>query len=174
MPRFQLANCEVKLAGSDGHTVPKYGVTPAEMAVLSHVHGFGSVFNVEPTGAYEDVDPHELLDRLLMLYPRPEGVKSPVLELFPGIGARLPETIAELRIPAEHLKAATRVSIVPDLPELPEVPEVETAVQEPVEPEPEPKPARKPAKGKKAKTEPKADDAEEPDADAPAAPALFS
>lgn len=118
--RMQTLNCVVAIGGSRDHQVPKYGVTVAEAAVLRLVHGDDAVFDVEPAGTI-DVSDAEELERLFLIYQRPDGVKSPVAVLFPGMGARVSRSIAELRLDPSLLKAASRVSIaVPSEPDLPD------------------------------------------------------
>ena len=45
----QLYKCSVRPGGDLIHDVPKTGVSAAEIMVLNHVHGEGSVINIEPT-----------------------------------------------------------------------------------------------------------------------------
>ena len=45
----QLYNCNVRPGGDLIHDVPKTDVSAAEIMVLNHVHGEGSVINIEPT-----------------------------------------------------------------------------------------------------------------------------
>lgn len=110
---MQTANILLALAGDSGNTVPKYGVTPAEIAVLRLIHGEEAVFDVEPA---EDVDRgnREELSRLRLTYGRARvedgsgDRKSAVEILFPGAAARVFQSLAELDIPEDFYKAEKR------------------------------------------------------------------
>jgi hypothetical protein len=102
---MQLSNVEVRLGGNVLHTVPKMGVTPAEIVVLQHIHGEGSVVNVRPTGKTSRATHGQEFARLSALYDRrgggfaakpgdePETIMG---RLFPGAIKKLPETLAEI------------------------------------------------------------------------------
>jgi len=107
---METANIMLALGGDAGNTVPKYGVTVAEIAVLRLIHGESSVTDVEPVGEIERTNRQEL-ERLNLLFRRPEGAeqRSPVATLFPGAGARVFTSLDELDIPEDFYKAETRV-----------------------------------------------------------------
>lgn len=108
---MQTANCLVSLAGDTGMQVPKSDVTASEIAVLQAIHGAGSVTDIEPSGEIERSDREER-SRLQTIYGRPRDGRdtSPVAMLFPGVAARLFQTLSELDLPEEQYKAKTRVS----------------------------------------------------------------
>lgn len=120
---MQTANCLVHIGGDSGTSVPKYGITVSEIAVLRAIHGPDSITDVEPTEDVQRSDRNEIA-RLHEIYSRPDVKDGPVHTLFPGVAARAYQTLDELDIPADFYKAESRVK---------------------------PKPAEKPAKPGKAK-----------------------
>jgi len=84
----QLYNCNVRPGGDLIHDVPKENLSAAEIMVLNHVHGEGSVVNIEPTKTTRT--PHkEEYGRLCDVY----GAKS-VQEVFGNIfNVRLPNKL---------------------------------------------------------------------------------
>lgn len=153
---MQTANVMVALGGDKGTTVPKYGVTISEIAVLQAIHGNDSVFDIEPTGDVERSSREEIA-RLHDTYSRPSVNGKPegaVADLFPGIAARAFRNWDEIEIDAEFFKPLSR------------------AAAPVAEPEAE-KPAKPAKRGKKAAAEPVADaDADESE-DAPEDGKLF-
>lgn len=153
---LQLANCLVALGGDAGNTVPKYGVTAAEIAVLRVIHGDDAIADIEPTGSVERSHKAER-SRLVDAYARIiNGAKrAPEVEtLYPGAAARVFETLDELDLDSSFFKTATRVTT-----QTPAAP-VAVAVPE----------AGKPKRGRKAKAAepepaPAAEDAGEDDED---------
>lgn len=109
---MQTANIILALGGDAGNSVPKYGVTPAEIAVLRFIHGDESVTDVEPTGEVKRSSREER-QRLIELYGRQQDgrfVSPHVDALFPGVAARVFETLDELDLPEDFYKAETRVT----------------------------------------------------------------
>lgn len=108
---MEIANIMLALGGDAGNTVPKYGVTAAEIAVLRYVHGEGSVTEVEPVGEIQRSNREEL-ERLHLKFRRGEGAeqRSPVAALFPGAGARVFTALEELDIPEDFFKAESRAA----------------------------------------------------------------
>lgn len=109
---MQFANVMVRLGGHLGNTVPRYQVSAAEIAVLRAIHGPDSVYDVDPVDA-SDVDDSRKLknrDELQRIREAYAGPNSTILvnQLFPGISARVPETIDELGLDESHFKAETR------------------------------------------------------------------
>jgi hypothetical protein len=103
---MQTANVLVEIGGdhTKGNQVPLYGVTPSEIAILRTIHGVDAVIDVEPAGEVERSNSSER-NYLMMKY----GQKV-VEPLFPGIAARMYETLEELDLPADSFRAASRVT----------------------------------------------------------------
>lgn len=110
---MQTANILLMLGGDRDNQIPKYGVTPSEVAVLRLIHGDESVTDIEPTGELKRSSKEER-QRLTDIYSRvqPNGVRKAVEvdALFPGAAARVFETFDELDIDESMFKAETRVS----------------------------------------------------------------
>jgi hypothetical protein len=107
---MQTANIMLALGGNAGHTIQKWGVTAAEIAVLREIHGEASVFDIDPQ---DDVDRsmRDERSRLLDIYGKPAGSRelSAVEVLFPGAAARVFETLDELDLDPSFYKATGRV-----------------------------------------------------------------
>lgn len=110
---MQTANILLMLGGDRDNQIPKYGVTPSEVAVLRLIHGDESVTDIEPIGELKRSSKEER-QRLTDIYSRvqPNGVRKAVEvdALFPGAAARVFETFDELDIDESMFKAETRVS----------------------------------------------------------------
>lgn len=106
---MELANCLVALGGDRDNTVPKYDVTPAEVAVLCAIHGADAVFDIEPLEKEITVNPREEVARLAGLYTAKddEGVLV-VAKVYPGVTPVLHQTFADLGLPDEFYKATER------------------------------------------------------------------
>lgn len=148
---MEIANILLALAGDTGNTVPKHGVTAAEVAVLRVIHGDDAISDIEIIGEAEDDGKPRThraeRARLSERYGRQNEGRwaSPAVDmLFPGAAARVFETFDELDLPEELFKA--------------ERPTRATRVAKPAEPAK----AEKPAKGKKAAKK------DEPEPEAPA------
>lgn len=116
MSELQTANILLALAGNKGETVPKYGVTAAEVAVLRLIHGDQSVYDIEVTGSVPRTHRQEI-GRLTELYGRQEGerrVAPAVSALYPGAAARVFETFEELELDDDFYVAATRRVATPE------------------------------------------------------------
>jgi hypothetical protein len=111
---MQTANVLVSLGGDHGNTVPKYGVTAAEIAVLRAIHGDDAVNDVEPSGDVKRSHRDER-GRLLAIYgAAKDDNQKPIVEgMFPGVAARVFETIAELDLDESMFKATGRLKAVP-------------------------------------------------------------
>ena len=115
---MQLANVFVGIGGGRDTTVPKFGVTVSEIAVLRAIHGDDAVFDVEllpDVALNDDGKPRtnrQELARLAQLYGRAnDGAGKPIVgELFPGAAARVFETLDELDIPDELMKPTARAA----------------------------------------------------------------
>lgn len=109
---MQTANCLVKLGGDPGNTVPMFGLTAAEIAVLQVIHGNDAVVDIKPTGTVETTHRAER-QRLIEKYGRQQDGdwRAPAVDrLFPGAAARVFETFDELGIDEEFFAASGRVS----------------------------------------------------------------
>lgn len=97
---MQTANIMLRLGGDAGNTVPKYGVTASEIAVLRVIHGDDAVVDIDPLGeAAVKLSHRAEIQRLGETYGRMiDGsfVAPAVSSLFPGAAARCFETIKEL------------------------------------------------------------------------------
>ena len=110
---MQVLNCLLALGGDTGNTVPKYGVTPAEIAVLCEIHGAGAVLEIEVVDEVRRSHREEVA-RLEQRYARtmPDGTRfsEEVRRLFPGASARVFEDIGEMELPDDVFKAARHQS----------------------------------------------------------------
>jgi hypothetical protein len=111
---MEIANVLVGLGGDRGNTVPKYGVTAAEIAVIRSIHGEDSVFDIEPIGEVSRPSRVER-SRLVAVYGRAmDGNQNSIVEkLYPGAAAPLFETLDSLELPDDFYKTATRVARKP-------------------------------------------------------------
>ena len=96
---MQTANAIVNLAGDAGQQVPKTDLTPAEVAILLAIHGNDAVHSIEIGEDVERSNRTEL-DRLHGIYGQSKGEgQVPVMpQLFPGMGAKVPMTFADLEL----------------------------------------------------------------------------
>ncbi len=111
---MEIANVMLALGGDTGNTVPKRGVTAAEIAVLRSIHGNEAVFDIEPLGDVERSQREER-GRLKAVYGRAmDGNQNSIVEsLFPGAAARLFEKIEELEIDDSFYKSVERARAAP-------------------------------------------------------------
>lgn len=110
---MEIANVMVALSGDRGYTVPRYRVTPSEIAVLIAIHGEGAVFDIEPCGEVERTSRAEI-ERLAQDYStaRTGNDEFVVKQLFPGLGSPAIMTLEELGLPEDLYKALERVKPV--------------------------------------------------------------
>lgn len=102
---MDILNAHVALGGDSGNTVPKYGITAAEAAVLRAIHGEEGLREIEVTGQAE-VSLSDERERLITKYrARDEDGNFIVERLYPGANARLHETVEQLGVPDEFMKA---------------------------------------------------------------------
>ena len=105
------ANVLLARAGKRGETVPKYGVTPAEVAVLRFLHGEDAVYDVDVRDDEVQRTNRQEIERLRQTYSYRNGDKvvSPAISaLFPGVGAQVPQKFVDLELPEELFIVATR------------------------------------------------------------------
>jgi len=104
---MQIASILLNIGGDAGQQVPKYNVTPSEVAVLRILHGDDAVNDIEVTGDEKRSSKAER-ERLMQIYaqPQPDGSRrSPAIDmLFPGVAARLFETFDEMELDEVHFK----------------------------------------------------------------------
>lgn len=108
---MQTANVMLAIGGDARNTVPKYGVTAAEVAVLRYIHGEDAVFDIEVLDEDVKRTHRQEIGRLTEAYGRQEGerrVSPAVAELYPGAAARVFETFDELELPDELYAAEKR------------------------------------------------------------------
>lgn len=108
---MQTANIFLALGGKRGETVPKYGVTVAEVAVLRFLHGDDAVYDVNVTDDDVQRTARQEIERLRQIYSRQEGdrlISPAVNALFPGVGAQVPQKFSDLELPDELFIVASR------------------------------------------------------------------
>lgn len=91
---MQIVSCEVLLGGDLTNTVVKHGVSVPEIAILSQIHGIGSVRRLKIDGKDNRTTAWEK-DRLTANY----GEKI-VSKLFPGAVPQFPKYIKDLGLSA--------------------------------------------------------------------------
>jgi hypothetical protein len=106
-------NCVLRHAGNLGMTVHKTNISTAEIVVLRALHGPDSVVQIETIRNSIPTDQRKLRDDLARFY----GDKV-MEDLFPGLVARLPATLAEAGIgvveePVDDDPASDRVMAPP-------------------------------------------------------------
>lgn len=111
---MELANIILALGGDRQNTVPKYHVTPAEIAVLISIHGNDSVYDVLPLEDTVDRSVREEMDRLIRLYPaKDEDNRLIVTKVYSGQSPVMHTTIEDLGLPEESFRTLERVSAKP-------------------------------------------------------------
>lgn len=99
---MQQASILLSLGADSGNQVPKFGVTPAEVAILLAIHGDGSVNEIDIMDEDADRTNNGEMVRLNELYRGARiddgnGSSRKVVDaLFPGIGAKLPTSFDDL------------------------------------------------------------------------------
>lgn len=108
---MQIANCLLSLGGDHGNQIMKFHVTAAEIATLIAIHGDESVSEIEPQGHVKRSHRDER-GRLLAIYGAAKTAdQKPIVEgLYPGIAARVFETLAELDLDQSFYKATGRMA----------------------------------------------------------------
>lgn len=108
---MQIANVLLSLGGDHGNQIMKFHVTAAEIAVLRGIHGDESVTEVEPQGDVKRSHREER-GRLLSIYGMAKSdEQKPIVEgMFPGVAARVFETLAELDLDESYFKATGRMT----------------------------------------------------------------
>ena len=88
---MQRCICEVRLSGDLLNTVEKYGVSPAEVLILRHIHGDDAVIKMRPNGNDRGRSFDEKAD-LADRYPRYYAA------VFPGANPQLPEAFKDIGV----------------------------------------------------------------------------
>lgn len=103
---MQTANVLLSLGGDHGNQVMKHDVTASEIAVLRAIHGDDAVKEIEPCKDVKRSNRDERA-RLLGTYGAAKSEEGkPIVEgMFPGVAARVFETLAELDLPDSFFKA---------------------------------------------------------------------
>lgn len=111
---MDVADIQLALGGDKGNTISKFFVTASEIAVLREIHGDESVTDILPRGQ-KQISHRAERERLLAIYGAAKNAdQRPIVEsLFPGVAARLFETLAELELPEDFFKATQRVAPAP-------------------------------------------------------------
>lgn len=132
---MQICNVIVRLNGSMLHTVPKTGVTPAEILVLQRIHGNDAVVEVRPVKFEKNRSHLKEYDRLASIYDNAASASAPGEEggsimglLFPGAMKKLPRTLKEIGmagLAAPEVEAEVEVEEVLDTDEEPAADEVD-------------------------------------------------
>lgn len=110
---METANIMLALGGNKNNTVPKFFVTPSEIAVLREIHGNESVTDIEPTGSVQRSNNAER-ERLAAVYGAHDGekfVSRAVNRLFPGAAARVFERIDDLSLDESFFKPTARAKV---------------------------------------------------------------
>ena len=110
---MQIADCLVRIGGDVGNTVPRYGVTAAELALLREIHGEDAVVEITPIGEVEDYNPVEERSRLSSVYGAAKSCHDKeqfaFAVLYPGANPRLFDKISDIGIPEACFAASGRV-----------------------------------------------------------------
>lgn len=108
---MELSNCFVALAGDRGNTVPKYGVTPAEIAVLMEIHGEDAVFEIALSGDQTERTNAAEKERLLRLYPARNRKNDFIVDqVYPGRSPVMPKALSDLGLDETLLATVERAA----------------------------------------------------------------
>lgn len=91
---MELAEVEVRLAGSVANTVIRRNVTPAELVFLREMHGEAAIADVRYSGKRQ-IEQAKELERLRAYY-NTENARPLFAKLFPGMTPQLPITFKEV------------------------------------------------------------------------------
>jgi len=111
---MQTANVLLALGGQRGNSVPKYGITAAEIAVLMAIHGVDAVYDITPLEAEVERSSRDEKARLFELYPaRDEDGKFVVEAVYPGNAPVVHQDLTDLGLPEELFATTERVRATP-------------------------------------------------------------
>ena len=111
---MQTANVLVALGGDRGNSVPKTGVTVAEIAVLMAIHGGDAVYDIRPLDEESDIGVRDEIARLRETYPaKDEDGKSIVEGVYPGRNPMVHRDFTDLDLPEDLFATESRVTPKP-------------------------------------------------------------
>lgn len=111
---MQTANVLLALGGQRGNSVPKRGVTAAEIAVLMAIHGVDAVYDITPLDEEVERSARDEKARLFERYPaRDDDGRFVVEVVYPGNAPVLHQDIADLGLPEELFATTERVTAKP-------------------------------------------------------------
>lgn len=114
---MQIANVLLALNGDRRNTVPKYGVTVAEVEVMRAIHGVDAVHEIEVLDKEVDRSPRVEADRLALAYfGKDSDGKSIVRELYKGTATNMPHEFDELGLDESLFKVMARAAPPPPAP----------------------------------------------------------
>lgn len=120
---MELANIMLNVGEDGSSIIPRWGVTPAEVAVLRLIHGDDAVNDIQILEGEALTDGkkrthRQEIARLMDVYgkPTPEGGREApaVSRLFPGAAARVFESFEELELDESLYKATGRATTKPE------------------------------------------------------------
>jgi hypothetical protein len=111
---MQTANVLLALGGQRGNSVPKRGVTAAEIAVLMAIHGVDAVYDITPLDEEVERSSRDEKARLFEKYPaRDEDGRFVVEAVYPGNAPVVHQDIEDLGLPEELFATTQRVTAKP-------------------------------------------------------------
>ncbi len=111
---MQTANVLLALGGQRGNSVPKRGVTTAEIAVLMAIHGVDAVYDITPLDEEVDRSSRDEKARLFEKYPaRDDDGRFVVEAVYPGNAPVVHQDIIDLGLPEELFATTARVTAKP-------------------------------------------------------------
>lgn len=114
---MQTANALLALGGQRGNSVPKRGITAAEIAVLMAIHGVDAVYDITPLDEEVERSSRDEKARLFEKYPaRDEDGRFVVEAVYPGNAPVVHQDIADLGLPEELFATTARVTAKPSAP----------------------------------------------------------
>lgn len=108
---MELAHCILALGGDKSMTVPKFNVTPAEIAVLMAIHGEDAVFDIQPTGEKVKRSNADEMDRLYAAYPAKDADGKPMIQsVYPGKMPIIHKKLTDLGLDSSLFLATQRAT----------------------------------------------------------------
>lgn len=142
---MQTLNATVRLNSDLTNTVRKNNITVPEAALLTGIHGDGSLTDLELSADIETTD-HEERERLASIYGGSEDNRKILANLFPGAHSPLPRFFLDIGIELLKTVAAVVIGSAVQSITAESLVKTETApAAEPLPPAAEPAPQAKPA-----------------------------